>query len=337
MHPNGAVGDEAEAPLPSGPVHEYIGGFLECEDTFDDVKDIIFDYVGHHTSASDLEYTMRTQAFTALKNMYRAGHLRFPLFCSMDTPFSECHAECVDLDDLEKASRKGEHYLVERYFDDMFSFGNFTAYSEYNWLAKELKAKIVKKVCEKGIGYDGDQLEAGSPIDPSFWPVHPTVERLWMHKKLKGAMGDETWPDGTGPLHRITAMYANCTGHDPEDVVPFRFSVQTINDVGATTNTSEAKLYTNRELYKIADPGSPTLPYVYGHFRWPHCALAGYDFAHLHRNLLDRVEADSRNSTASSSSSSSSSSSHGRHNSSSHGGGGVGGTHSGGHAHSHSN
>ena len=70
MHPNGAVGDEAEAPLPSGPVHEYIGGFLECEDTFDDVKDIIFDYVGHHTSASDLEYTMRTQAFTALKNMY---------------------------------------------------------------------------------------------------------------------------------------------------------------------------------------------------------------------------------------------------------------------------
>ena len=83
-----------------------------------------------------------------------------------------------------------------------------------------------------------------------------------MHKKLKNVMGDETWPTGSGPLHRMTAMYENCTGHEPDDVVPFRFSLQTLDDVGATRNTSETKLYTNRELYEIADPGWPTLPCV---------------------------------------------------------------------------
>ena len=25
------------------------------------------------------------------------------------------------------------------------------------------------------------------------------------------------------------------------------------------------------------------MPYVYGHFEWPHCAELGYDFNHLHR------------------------------------------------------
>ena len=315
--------------------------------------------------------------------MYRAGHLRFPTFCSLDTEvgrdgvalskatlrknelgvvttkrshrhtaaldstteFSDCHAECVDLDAMEEAARDGEYHLVEAYFDDMFSFGNFSRFSEYAWMSKELKMKIVKKMCSEGIGVDGDQLEvgqasgaarreppplvespahsrrrvrraararaaslsaypvsprggadgdrrrlgpregrtkrpsptmrqpatrrawggargahttaiaiaslsrltrlshgrcrrrrvvetnhtpkqAGSPIDPTFWPIHPTVERLWAHKKLKHMMGDEQWPDGHGPLHRMNSMYENCTGHAPDDLVPFHFSLQ---------------------------------------------------------------------------------------------------------------
>ena len=190
-----------------------------------------------------------------------------------------------DLDDLEKATRKGEHYLVEKYFDDMFSFGNFTAYSEYNWLAKELKAKIVKKVCEKGIGYDGDQLEAGSPMDPSFWPLHPTMERLWLFKKLAGGFTDEAWPSVD------YATVDGCHGHKAGDVIPFRFSLKTqssLSDGSSDPNSAvpnNQTKYTNEELYNYMASGSPDMPYVYQDFNWDHCnsvALnTSYDFAGL--------------------------------------------------------
>jgi hypothetical protein len=56
-----------------------------------------------------------------------------------------------------------------------------------------LQIKFIKLMCEAGT-MEGDQLEAGSPFDISFWPIHPTIERLWHFKKLKGFFSDESWP-----------------------------------------------------------------------------------------------------------------------------------------------
>lgn len=62
---------------------------------------------------------------------------------------------------------------------------------------------------------DGDQLESASPMDPSFWPIHPTIERLYMLKKLRGYFSDESWPSiGT------SSYGEDCTGHDADDVIP---------------------------------------------------------------------------------------------------------------------
>ncbi|CAM9493647.1 unnamed protein product, partial [Sphacelaria rigidula] len=37
--------------------------------------------------------------------------------------------------------------------------------------------------------------QASSSLDPSFWVTHPTMERLFMFKRLTGTMTDLTWPD----------------------------------------------------------------------------------------------------------------------------------------------
>ena len=41
----------------------------------------------------------------------------------------------------------------------------------------------------------GDLGNSGGPIDPLFWPVHPTIDRLWHWRRLNG-MDDESWPSG---------------------------------------------------------------------------------------------------------------------------------------------
>ena len=42
--------------------------------------------------------------------------------------------------------------------------------------------------------FAGDHLESASPGDPSFWPVHPTLERLLQAKFMLGGFADDAWP-----------------------------------------------------------------------------------------------------------------------------------------------
>ena len=50
-------------------------------------------------------------------------------------------------------------------------------------------------VCE-GDGakvFVGDHLESASPADPSFWVIHPTLERL-LHARYMAGFSTENWP-----------------------------------------------------------------------------------------------------------------------------------------------
>jgi hypothetical protein len=42
-------------------------------------------------------------------------------------------------------------------------------------------------------GLSGDHIESASPADPSFWVIHPTLERLLHAKLLSGGFADESW------------------------------------------------------------------------------------------------------------------------------------------------
>ena len=51
---------------------------------------------------------------------------------------------------------------------------------------------LVEAVCSSNINI-GDSLEVASSQDPLFWPIHPTLERLFVRSKLAGTFVNETW------------------------------------------------------------------------------------------------------------------------------------------------
>eukprot|EP00622_Pseudochattonella_farcimen_P007493 FR743489.1.p2 GENE.FR743489.1~~FR743489.1.p2 ORF type:complete len:162 (-),score=17.60 FR743489.1:95-580(-) len=130
----------------------------------------------------------------------------------------------------------------------------------------EHKAQLIAEVLCNSNVYVGDQLESGSPSDISFWPIHPTIERLWMWKKLRKGFTDEKWVDGDP----ISIFGATCTGHAAEDMVAYPFSFW--------DEASRERLYSNRELYELANPEGSRLPYIYDSFEWPHCEQRGCNF-----------------------------------------------------------
>ncbi|KAH8058255.1 symporter [Aureococcus anophagefferens] len=188
---------------------------------------------------------------------YRSGDLEMPQYCSAETPFAECHAACTS------------HKDVEAHWGVMFSW--YEEVESYAWLTSKVKRYVIDAVCDGGIGADGDQLESGSPMDPSFWPIHPTMERLFIYKKISDTFESESWP-GTG-----SAAVTNCTGHQKSSVIPFAFSLRDGDEGGDPTMQT---LYTNEEMYDLLDPASPVVPFIYADFDWAHCdsAIYGLDF-----------------------------------------------------------
>eukprot|EP00622_Pseudochattonella_farcimen_P001321 FR735982.1.p1 GENE.FR735982.1~~FR735982.1.p1 ORF type:complete len:163 (+),score=14.37 FR735982.1:255-743(+) len=118
----------------------------------------------------------------------------------------------------------------------------------------------------------GDLGNSGGPLDPLFWPIHPTVDRLWHWRRLNG-FDDESWPSDAkhSYFHDVHAKDgtvvtdSSCYGHAPDDVMSWK-------------NLFDQKdhYYTNSELYDELAPGSDNLPYVYDNFDWEHCVSEGY-------------------------------------------------------------
>lgn len=68
-----------------------------------------------------------------------------------------------------------------------------------------------------------NQTQASSSLDPTFWVTHPTMERLWMFKRLTGTMTDLSWPDadvayvddttGETVVESLSLYSEDCLGH----------------------------------------------------------------------------------------------------------------------------
>ena len=147
----------------------WIGGNLDCSNTYDVIEEHLKAHtnVTSHAEVTSLVKDIREMVFATLKNLYRADELVMPSYCSMDTPFSACHAQCKFL------ANYTEEKVATSLWDSMYSFASSDSYT---WLSNASKYFIIRTACEGGIGADGDQLESASPLDPSFWVIHPTLE-----------------------------------------------------------------------------------------------------------------------------------------------------------------
>jgi len=200
-------------------------------------------------------------AFAYQKNMYRAGWLECPVTCSSDTPVSECKCTCPDLADMLALSPDqlwGEYMNVVLALNYKYIF---------NKNGTNIQDVILKMLCNHYDGMAsvmGDSLESASPNDPSFWPTHPTVERLMVWKRING-FSDESWPDDEAwSVKGFDIEY--CYGHNSDDVLPW------------PTHTYAPVMgpYTNAQIWELTDPTYSDATYIYDNFRWDHCEEAGF-------------------------------------------------------------
>ena len=140
----------------------------------------------------------------------------------------------------------------------------------------------------------GDHLESASPSDPSFWPIHGTLERLYQLKLMVGGFDDTTWPtEGDDLCDKYYCFepdistekgnYTNCCyGHYENDQLLDFINSDVYAGLGDT----------NKEVMEYTDPMNRfySMPYIYDDLMWSHCNGSENDddnFARIIENLYD--------------------------------------------------
>jgi len=135
--------------------------------------------------------------------------------------------------------------------------------------------------------FSGDHFESTSPEDPSFWPIHGNLERLFHAKLMTGGFSNNAW--GVFPsdiCDKSTCYDADedekgeyshcCYGHYEND--------QLLDFVKGDVNTGMG--LGNREQLDQTDPLSDSyaMTYIYDEFGWDHCDES---FVELYTTLIE--------------------------------------------------
>jgi hypothetical protein len=272
--------------------HGVIGGVYGC-DLMDDMLDagLIID--------DEAQINLCKNWIFYLKEFYRMDYLKPRTGCytdNGDTGYSslhcgfECNADYADkmLFDLSKILNSDYDCVPE----------TLTTQQWNTW----------KDFICVGDGYKifgGDHLESASPADPSFWPIHPTLERLLQAKYMSGGFSDNTWP--TDPKADYICDKASCYDFDTGTYDYWgsccygHYENDKLLDAPNANRTGHVG-WTNAEIHKATDPTSAeySMGYIYDDFDWDHCADLGLDFEELLQEKYDSYQS-SQSSIASSS------------------------------------
>jgi len=124
--------------------------------------------------------------------------------------------------------------------------------------------------------FAGDHLESASPADPTFWVIHPTLERLLHAKLMAGGFKSESW--ATDVKNDYVCDKPSCY-----DVINDEFGYhdyccyghfedsQLLNAITGDRFTFVGE--TNADILKATDPRRKdySMPYIYDKFTWDHC------------------------------------------------------------------
>ena len=239
--------------VPHGPVHSWIGGVGggDCDDKF---SALVTEGFMEESKLADF----KLNAFLRLKNAWRDEVIEVPKYCSEDAPVSECKWTCIEDVWLNNSAIK----LLE------ISGIRADSTNPDDYIA------IAKAAFCTSIYWPGDMFEAASPAEASFWPIHPTMERLLVAKDIIQPFLDKDWVTENGRVCQYTST-SDCKGHHASDLT---FWKSTVKD--STTGAYKTVHLTNEELRHAIMPatGAHSIPYIYAHFRWSHCGEMGVTF-----------------------------------------------------------
>jgi hypothetical protein len=231
---------------PHGPVHVWIGGVGGgCES---------MDLSSFDSSITEKETDLKNMMFVFLKNLWRSEKIEVPKSCSADNEEScviKCNSEKENKDEF---LRKFEYEVKEMVSLDLSVYDNETVMA----LADEM-------ICGKAF-WSGDHLEASSPVEASFWPIHPTLDRLLQYKLIVDGFAEDHWElsESSSKMYCEYRTTSDCKGHHPGDLT---FSSVITRDEGVYKST----YVTNYELRSALTPDTYSVPYIYNNFEWEHC------------------------------------------------------------------
>ena len=238
---------------PHSTTHTAIGGVYGC-----DVLDSMLADGLINSAADQLEICLKWGFY--IKEYYRGNYLTPKSDCSLDSDSCfVCNDDSLnDMKEMMKGSSLS-NYLPEDLSEDQWNTWR-------DFVCNGAAHKI----------FVGDHLESASPADPSFWPIHPTQERLLQARYANGGFWDFSWPTlGTAgeyvcnhfecyddeTLEFKTSDTACCTGHYEYDRLFYPGDRNTL--FGDT----------NRQVLDDLDASSSKygMSYIYDSFYWDHC------------------------------------------------------------------
>lgn len=254
------------------PIHSALGGTFGCD---------VLDAIGSQLVSSVTQLRLCHMWSFYMKDLYRSQYIEPSVGCTNDefddSPnTSSCSYVCnnttkTDVDFVEtiKDNMGGEGYFVDEV--DWMSIRNFICDGDAH--------KIV-------VGAHGDSSSAS---DPSFWPVHPTQERLLQAYMIAAGTDTWNWPENAltdyvcGTTRCILSGQTEkkydsecCYGHYEYDQMLDYDNADENSRIGST----------NHEILVATNPAYTgyTMPYVYDGFSWSHCSDVDTAIMRLYRS-----------------------------------------------------
>ena len=241
---------------PHSTTHTAIGGVYGC-DVLDDFRD----------QGMILDASLKNQQSICLKwgffikEYYRGNYL---------TPNSDCDGE----------SEESCFTCNSESLDDMLDMMKSSALK--NYVPSDASTEVWEKwrdfVCSGASHkiFVGDHLESASPADPSFWPIHPTQERLLQARYSNGGFWDFDWPV-MGSAGDYVCNHFECYDDDTLELLVGNTSCcyghYEYDRLYYPGDRSKTLGDTNHKVLKATDSSSIeySMPYIYDSFSWDHC------------------------------------------------------------------
>jgi len=251
---------------PHASTHGAIGGSFGC-DAFDEMRD------GGYLKNKDAQVSLCSQWGFYMKDLYRNdfigirdGGCSYSSYAKEDI---DCGYQCNDdlYDDLPKyfASIFNSEWTSEEMSEDDENDG-WKAWRDF--------------ICEGDayLVFFGDHLDPSvSPSDPSFWPIHPSQERLLHAKYATGGFDPDEWPSDS--KNDYVCSLAECyesdygkTGFFDECCYGHYEYDQLLDFVDGDKTKGYGQ--TNHDILvgtKVTDENSYSMDYLYDSMSWDHC------------------------------------------------------------------